>query len=337
MGVVRDPPHVAVGPARQQLVAGLGKGRRIAAPADIVHGGCGNDLLAVELAPVAQHLAKARQVPQAQVQAAACKGRARGVHRHVGILLGAQAAPDALGQQIGHRLAAHARQHPAQRIGVGRAVAEGLAVHAFGLHGLQEFVVAARPGVVLGLGQRVARCRVRPDLGLGVRIVFAEAYARGHVHELAHRGVAEGRDRQLGHVLRHAARGVELPLGSQHGRQRSDEGLGHRHGAVLAFGFEHAEVALIDHAALVQHHDAVGVVGLERIAPGHGLAGTQWREAQLVDVVAQRLGQRRCRRQAARHIHGGHELAKVRDAPAHGGKLEIGAVVEAQRAVRRRR
>src|SRR2546427_2140098 len=133
---------------------------------------------------------------------------------------------------------------------------------------------------------------MRPDLGLRVRIVFAEAYARGHVHELAHRGVAEGRGRQLGHVLRHAARGVELPLGSQHGRQRPDEGLGHRHGAVLAFGLEHAEVALIDHAAFVQHHDAVGVVGLERIAPGHGLAGPQWREAQLVDVFADRKSTR---------------------------------------------
>ena len=71
MLVVRNPPHVAVAPARLGDVVALGEGVAVAAAADVLHRRARDDLLAVPFAAAAQHLAEARQVAQAGVQAAA--------------------------------------------------------------------------------------------------------------------------------------------------------------------------------------------------------------------------------------------------------------------------
>ncbi len=333
--VVRHPPHVAVAPALQQRVAALDEGGLVAAAADVFDGGLGHDLPAFHAAVVAQHLAEAREVAQARVQAAAREGRADGIDGEVGVLLGAQVAPDALRQQLRHGAAGGARDHPAQHVGVDGLVAEAFAMLAFRLHGLQELVIAARAGVVLRLGQRVACLRMGPDLGLRVGVVLAELQARGHVEHLAHGGVAEGRGRELGHVVGDRLVGVERAFGHQHRAQRADHRLGDRHGAVLAVVLQHAEVALVDHAAAVQHEDAVGVGGGQRCVPGHGRLRAERREAERVDVLAQSMGQGGGRTEPARHVHGRHQLAEIRHAPAHRRKLEIAAVVETQRAVGR--
>ncbi|MFM2085904.1 MAG: hypothetical protein RLZZ237_773 [Pseudomonadota bacterium] len=69
--VMRDPPHVAVAPSLQQIVAALGEQLLVAATADIVDGRFRHDLPALVAAIVAQHLAQARQVAQTRVQATA--------------------------------------------------------------------------------------------------------------------------------------------------------------------------------------------------------------------------------------------------------------------------
>ena len=91
---------------------------------------------------------------------------------------------------------------------------------------------------------------------------------------------------------------VERAVGDQHRADRAEEGLGHRHRDVLALGPEHAEVALVDDAALVQHDDAVGVVGRPATAPrsSSGRCPARWKLTR-VDVVA--LGARQRHRRAS--------------------------------------
>ncbi|RSJ44587.1 hypothetical protein D8815_10665 [Streptococcus gordonii] len=69
--IARNPPHVAIRIAGQRRVACLGKLGRIAAAANVVDHAFGQDLLAVEAAVVADHLAKAGQIAQRGVQATA--------------------------------------------------------------------------------------------------------------------------------------------------------------------------------------------------------------------------------------------------------------------------
>ena len=87
-GRCATPPHVAVAPARQRGVGGLGELRLVAALADVVDDRLGHDLLAVEAAVVAHHLAEARQVapgvqaPPANFRCPGRRSRSRRPARH---------------------------------------------------------------------------------------------------------------------------------------------------------------------------------------------------------------------------------------------------------------
>src|SRR5690606_18320819 len=136
---------------------------------------------------------------QPGAQAAAGEGRADGVHRVVGVLLGADPAPDPHRQQVGQRLAGGARNDPAEHVGVHRLVGESLAVTTLGTHGGQVLVIGARPAVVGRFGQRAGGGAVGRDLGVGVAVVLAVGDAGGHLHDLLHGGVAEGAGGQFGY------------------------------------------------------------------------------------------------------------------------------------------
>ena len=258
--VVRDPPHVAVGPAAlRRRVAAAEQGGIAAAP-DVVHHAARHDLLAVEEAVAPHHLAQPGQVAQRGVQAAAGKLGAVGVNGDAGIVLGTQPRPEALRQQAGGVLAGGAPHHPGQRVGVDRAVGKLPAMVALFLHPGHGLAEAGRALVARRARQHLAGQHMGPDLGVGVGIVFREAQRGGHVQQLAQRGVTQTAGGQLGHPAGDGAVLSQPALGQQGGTQQADEALGQAHRDVRPVGVEGAEVALMHDAALVQHDDAVGVI-----------------------------------------------------------------------------
>ena len=242
-----------------------------------------------------------------------------------------------LGQVVVDVLPRDTGDDPAQHVGIDRAVAERLAMPALVPHRLQVFEIAARPRVVLGLGQRAAGRRVLPHFRFRVRVILAEFQARGHVEHLAHGGVAKCGFGQFRHILGHGLARIELAFCHQRRAQGAHHGLRHGHGAVLAAFLEHAKITFIHDAAPVQHDDAVRVVGAQRLLPAHRFLRPQRGKAQAVDILAQRAFQGHGRPQAARHVHRRHQLAEVRHAPAQLREVEIAAIVEADDLVGRRR
>ncbi|MNT31512.1 hypothetical protein D3C72_1673510 [compost metagenome] len=80
----------------EELVAGFREVGGLSAFANVVDCCCLDDLPAVVEAIVANHFAKAGEVAQACIEAAACKWRSDGVDGHIGILLRTQLTPDAI-------------------------------------------------------------------------------------------------------------------------------------------------------------------------------------------------------------------------------------------------
>ena len=338
MVVVRDPPHVLVRPAGQQRVARLGEGGALAAARDLGHRRGRDRLLPVHAAAVAHGLAEARQVAQRGVEPAAAGFGAHAVDHEVRILLGTDALPDLLAQQFGQGLVAGAAQDPRQHLGVDRLVGEGIAMRAVLLQGLEEVVEGLRARVVGALRQHAPGAGVVPDLGLGIGIVLRVLHADGHVHHLAHRGVAIGGAGHLGQVARHGRGGVELAFGHEDGRQRADEGLGDRHREVRPLRRQRAGIAFEHHLPAVQHEDAVGVGACEHLLEVQVLAAADRLEAHLPGIDRRGgRGQGLRGAGAAPHVGGGHQLADVREGPARARVHVAARVVEGDEPVRRRR
>ncbi|MCY1545508.1 hypothetical protein D9M68_814550 [compost metagenome] len=118
-------------------------------------------------------------------------------------------------------------------------------------------VIASRPR------QHMTGPHVLPDIRLRVRVVFRVANADGHVHHLTQGGIAKCTVLQLGDVVADLLLRIDPALLHQHRRQGADEGLGHRHGDVLALSGQGAKVALIDHASAVEDENAIGVISLQ--------------------------------------------------------------------------
>ena len=96
---------------------------------------------------------------------------------------------------------------------------------------------------------------------------------------------------------------------------------------VLAVRPQRAGVALVHDAALVQHHDAVGEVGVEGLGPGHGLGLAQRGEGHRVEVGRARRAAAAPARPAPREtLVVGPSWRAVGEGPA-----ELGEGVEASR------
>ena len=90
---------------------------------------------------------------------------------------------------------------------------------------------------------------------------------------------------------------------------------------VLAAFLQRAEAAFVDDAAAVQHDDAVGVVGAERLRPRHRLRLAERCERDRLEVVPLGARQWRRRAKAARDVRRRTELAAVRERPAKRGNV----------------
>src|SRR6185503_14571797 len=143
VSVVRDPPLVVVAPALQRRIVAEHERLAAAALANLLYDGFRHDLLAVEAAVEAHHLAEAREVAQPRVQRGADERRAVGVDLQERILLDTEPGPDALAQHFGRRLLRHARNEPTQHIAVRRAVMEFRAVRSLLLDRRQKRADAA--------------------------------------------------------------------------------------------------------------------------------------------------------------------------------------------------
>ena len=100
-------------------------------------------------------------------------------------------------------------------------------------------------------------------------------------------------------------------------------------------------IALVDDGAAVQDNDAVGVVGEQRLRPGHAWPFARRcghrHEAHGVKVVTQRTRQRAHRPWATRDADRRDELAPMREAPTQLRELHVRAVVEGDPALGWRR
>ena len=103
------------------------------------------------------------------------------------------------------------------------------------LNTLQELIEIAWAGVGIGFRGGVARGRVLPDVGLGIRVVFVVVEGGGHIHDLTHGGAAKRRVTQLRHVVTDQLGVIQRAFSYQNLRHRPDEGFGDRHGTMAAF------------------------------------------------------------------------------------------------------
>ncbi len=315
-----QPPVVVV---RVAVAHGLACGLElfgVGALAQLGHGGGGDDLLAVELTALAQRFAQAAQVAQRGADADAGGLGAVGVGEDIGVLLGADGGPDALGHQRGKALAGDALQYPADDLGVDRLVRKALAVLALFLHGGQVVEQSLGAGVAGGCGHQAGGDEVLEDARGGVGEVLGVFDAGGHVQRLLHGGVGPGAAGQLGQVAGDGGGGVDEAFVDQLGGQQAGERLAHGPQHMGYMRLVADVVALVHHAALVQHQQAVGVGGLLPGGQG-GLAALVVDEGQGFELA--RLGQQLAGRAGATpDAGGGPQLAQVVQGPAGVGVLE---------------
>ena len=312
---VEHVPAAAV--VHGQAAEGLGEfargpGLAVALGGDVGDPLRGHDLRAAATAAVEHQLPDAREVVQGAAQAAGGARCAFPVERQGRIVLGAERAPDAIGQQRGQRRAARTLQHPAQQVGVGRHVAKGPAMRrlARGQAG-QE---AVQPLARRALGHRV------PAGGGGIapQVLGVQPRIGAHVEQLPHGGARVAGVGDLGHVLRGRHVHVEPALAGQHAAQQADDGLGGRHEDVHGRG-RHAFVPPLAHDAPVPQHE-------QAVAVGAAQKGLQvQRRAARIDTegrpVDGRLGQRRGLRRVVRHHGGGQDRRHLPEGEALVGRL----------------
>src|SRR6476469_1952552 len=99
------PPHVAIGPAEQGLVASVGTFLLVAALYDVGDRFLLDNLLTVEATLVAYHFTEAGEIAQRGVEPTASAFCADAINHEISIVLGTELLPDLLRQEICHRLA----------------------------------------------------------------------------------------------------------------------------------------------------------------------------------------------------------------------------------------
>jgi hypothetical protein len=206
--------------------------------------------------PLQQQLAEPGHVTGGGAQAPVVHGGAQPVMQQAGVVLSAHRRPYQRGDQLGHRPAGRALAHPAQYVGLGRAVQEPAPVRRLGRQRGQEPVQPAR---LAGVRTVPADPLIQPpDVGPRVGILLQEPHAAAHVQHVAHGGAGVAADRQFGHVAGHRAVGVELTAVDEHGGHAAHHRLGHRHQRVRPVRRAQRAVPFGDQLAVLQHHIRVG-------------------------------------------------------------------------------
>jgi hypothetical protein len=128
---------------------------------------------------------------------------------------------------------------------------------------------------------------------------------------------------------------IEPAFVGQQQHQRADEAFRHRKGDVGAIGRIGAAGAFIHHAALVQHDDAIGEIGIKGLPPGQRPA-IERRVGHGIKIDTQRARQRR-HRPGAPDGGGGHQLVEMAEGPARAREAPHGGIIPAHLFVTRRR
>ena len=160
-----------------------------------------------------------------------------------------------------------------------------------------------------------------PAFGIGV--VLAEVQRRRHIHNLADGCRAESTPLEFRNNRRHQSSFIENPFGNKNFSQQASHRLRHRHGRVLASFIQASEVALVDDAPFMQDQDAVGVVGRQRLLPGHLSITTDRLERNRVDTGVRLARKRHRRAKTAADLRRRQEFPEMADRPAHLGEAEI--------------
>ncbi len=138
--------------------------------------------------------------------------------------------------------------------------------------------------------------------------------AHGHVEQLTHGGVAEGTASQLRHIVLGLRLGIEDALVDQLFTEYADQRLGDREHDVAVSGDLAIEVALVHHAPLVQHQEAVGLAGQQMVEGGNA-AAARTLERQTFQGH-RRIGQHRVGAWAGGDVDGRAQARQVAEAPA---------------------
>jgi hypothetical protein len=247
--------------------------------------------------------------------------------QQAGVVLGAHRRPHQRGDQLGHGPPGRALAHPAQHVGLGRAVQEPAPVRRLGRQRGQEPVQPAR---LAGVRAVPADPLIQPpDVGPRVGILLQEPDAAAHVQHVPHRGAGVAAGRQFGNVAGHQAVGVELTAVDEHRGHASHHRLGHRHQRVRPVRRAERAVPLGDQVAVLQHHVRVGKGIRENLARSAG------RTIEAGDGQPQQVKPRRRRRQDQPRRRGGQH-AGLAVAPGHlVGRQDLAHVPE-RPAVERR-
>ena len=342
------PPLAGVAAAIEARIFAGSKGFWIAGSHDRLDGGGRHDLNTVPAAAEADHLAEAGEIAERCAHAATGEGRADSVDLEIGRLFHGHFRPVAGFDLPGDRLAGDAGKDPRQNVGIGGAINEVSAMRRAGslADGGEKGGQRRRAGVTGGRRYGAIGHRQPGHVGELLAAVtavagidFVEGDRGAHVHDLAHAGVAVTAGGEFRDIAGNGAGRVELTFGDQGFGERADEALGHREQRMRIVRTAGAAVAFIDDAAAMQDDDAIGVVGGERLFPGHRGAGVEGREGDDVDVVGTRewaFGARQHdRRRAPADRRGGDEFAPVRKAPAGHREEPHGRIVVAHLLVQR--
>ena len=199
------PPLRTIAPARHGRVAGLGEVFLPRSARDLVHHRCRNDPLPVELATIAHHLADPGQIAQAEVHAAATRRHPDRIDDDVRVFLHAHLPPDALGDQLRHRLARYALHDPREHFGVAGLVRKRRPMLTLLLQRREKVNDRARPVIPLRRLSIPCSDAIGPHLCFGIDIVLRIFDADRHIHDLPHARIRKRRPRQLRHI-RHSWR-----------------------------------------------------------------------------------------------------------------------------------
>ena len=216
----------------------------------------GHDGSTPDRAVVEQHLAEAGHVAGRGADSTVVHRGSEPVAGDLGVVLCAHRGPDKGGHQVGHPDAGGPLAHPAQNVGVRRAVDERAAVGPLG--GQRGEIGVQADALALG---RWTPAHVALDdtyLGIGVLVGLAERDAGAHVEDVSHRGPVVPGAGDLRNVLRDWRLHVQATLGGKDSADTPHDGLRHRHQQMRRVGVHLAEIAFEDNLTVVQHDDGIG-------------------------------------------------------------------------------
>jgi hypothetical protein len=273
--------------------------------------------------PVQQQLPEPGHVAGGGAQAPVVHGCAPAVMQQAGVVLGAHRRPHQRGDQLGHGPAGRALAHPAQHVGLGRAVQEPAPVRRLGAQRGQEPV---QPAGLAGVRAVPADPLIQaPDIGLRIGVLLTEPDPAAHVQHVPYGGAGVAAGRQFGNVAGDGAAGVELAAVDEHGGHAAHHGLGHRHQRVRPVRCARRAVPLGDQLAVLQHHVRVGEGIREDLARRAGRtiqagdgqpAQVRTRRRRRPDQPRRRGGQRAGQPAAPGHQVGRQDLIHMPERPA---------------------